>query len=72
MTGLTADYHFEVFYGVSGNSHGWWDNRRAESLGYRQADSADPWIAALEAKTLGDPLADAHQGGVYVRDEYTP
>jgi len=69
--GLTADYHFEIVYGVSRNSRSWWDNRRAEALGYTPVDSADGWADRLKALTLHDALADARQGGTYVRDEFT-
>ena len=68
--GLHADYHFEIVYGVSRNTRSWWDNRRAEALGYAPADSADDWIARLECKMLGDALADERQGGLYVSNEF--
>jgi uronate dehydrogenase len=64
--GLTADYRFEIVYGISRNRLAWWDNARAFELGYAPADSADPWIPALVKEALGDPLADALQGGRYV------
>lgn len=64
--GLTAEYRFEIVYGISRNRLAWWDNARAYELGYAPADSADAWIPALADKSLGDPLADALQGGSYV------
>jgi uronate dehydrogenase len=67
--GLTADYHFELVYGVSRNQRSWWDNSRAHALGYAPRDSADPWISALQDKTLSDPMADRLQGGLYVTHE---
>ena len=45
--GLTADYESEIVYGVSANSRSWWDNSRAEALGYRPQHSADSYAAAL-------------------------
>lgn len=69
--GLTADYHFEIVYGVSRNTRSWWDNRRAESLGYAPVDSADAWADKLGDKLLGDALADRLQGGKYARNEFT-
>lgn len=64
--GLTADYSFEIVYGVSRNRLAWWNNARAYELGYAPADSADAWIEALKARTLDHPLADSLQGGRYV------
>jgi uronate dehydrogenase len=64
--GLTADYSFEIVYGISRNRLAWWGNARAYELGYAPADSADPWIDSLASKTLGHPMADSLQGGRYV------
>ncbi len=69
--GLEADYLFEIVYGVSANARSWWDNSRAEALGYRPQYSADSYAAALAAQTEGDPLAERYQGGKYVASEFT-
>lgn len=63
--GLTADYHCEVVYGVSANSASWWDNRRAEALGYRPRHSADRFAAALALRRSDDPVAERYQGGLF-------
>jgi uronate dehydrogenase len=68
--GLTADFHFELVYGVSRNQRCWWDNARAYTLGYEPRDSADGWIDALRDKTLPPGLAEEKQGGRYVLEEW--
>jgi len=68
--GLEADYLHEIVYGVSANSRSWWDNARAEALGYRPRHSADGFIAALSQKTESDPIAERYQGGTYCAIEY--
>ena len=58
-----------VVYGVSDNARTWWDNTSARHLGYRPADSSEPFRAALEAANPapdpGDPAA-LFQGGGFV------
>lgn len=66
--GLTADYHHEVVYGVSANSATWYDNHRAESLGYKPRHSADVFAAALASKTTNNPVAERYQGGSFAAD----
>ncbi len=61
--GLQADYHHDVVYGVSHNAASWWDNRRAEALGYRPRHSADAWAAALVGQRSDDAVAELYQGG---------
>jgi uronate dehydrogenase len=65
--GLTADYVFEVVYGVSANARSFWDNRNAWRLGYRPQDSADAHAPRFEAPGTDD-LAALFQGGPYVLD----
>jgi uronate dehydrogenase len=69
--GLTADYHFEVVYGVSNNTKSFWDNRNAERLGYHPQDSAAPWTAALSDKIFANPVAETFQGGTYCAAGFT-
>ncbi len=69
--GLTADYHFEIAYGVSDNAASWWDNRRAEALGYQPQDSADKWQEALAAVIETNPIARRYQGGSFAADGYS-
>ncbi|KNZ30691.1 MAG: hypothetical protein AD742_21570 [Methylibium sp. NZG] len=63
--GLQADYHHEIVYGVSANSASWYDNHRAEALGYKPRHSADPFAAALAAVRSNDPVAERYQGGSF-------
>lgn len=63
--GLTADYLCDVVYGVSANSASWYDNRRAEALGYRPQHSADPFAAALAGVKTDNPVAERYQGGTF-------
>jgi uronate dehydrogenase len=63
--GLQADYHHEIVYGVSANSASWYDNHRAEALGYRPRHSADRFAAALAAIRSDSPVAERYQGGSF-------
>ena len=66
--GLTADYQHEIVYGVSDNSATWYNNRRAEELGYRPRHSADVFAAELAGKVTQDPVAERYQGGSFAAD----
>ena len=66
--GLTAEYHHEIVYGVSANSATWYDNRRAEALGYHPRHSADKYAAALASKVTDNPVAERYQGGSFAAD----
>ena len=66
--GLTADYHHEIVYGVSANSTTWYDNSRAEALGYHPRHSADIFGAALADKVTDNPVAERYQGGSFAAD----
>ena len=68
--GLTADYLFEIVYGVSANSRSWWDNGNAERLGYRPKDDSERFASKVAAIGDGDPVSDALQGGAFAGREY--
>lgn len=68
--GLDADYDNEIVYGASGNARSWWDNSRAEALGYKPAHSADKFTEQLEAQTSSDPVAERFQGGAFAAAEF--
>ncbi len=70
--GLTADLTHEIVYGVSANSASWWDNSRAEALGYKARHSADGFKHQLISKRSDSPIAEKYQGGTYVSDGYVP
>jgi uronate dehydrogenase len=69
-SGLEADYLFEIVYGVSANTRGWWDNANAERLGYRPQDDSERFAAKVEEIGDGDPVSDALQGGAFAGREY--
>jgi uronate dehydrogenase len=68
--GLTADYVYEVVYGVSDNPRSWWDNSNAERLGYAPQDSAETFAGTYEAAVSNDPIEEAFQGGSFVSREF--
>jgi uronate dehydrogenase len=65
------DIRHEIFYGISDNARGWWDNAAAFRFGYRpQGRAEDHRDAALAADTKPDPVGDWYQGGPYCSDEF--
>jgi uronate dehydrogenase len=68
------DIRFEIFYGASDNEAAWWDNSRAQSLGYRPVGKAEAYRAHAEAeqgKIRPDPVGDLFQGGSFCSAEFT-
>ena len=67
------EIHFEVVYGVSANTRTWWDNSRAEALGYRPQDDSEIYADEVLAKEPlhepGDPQ-HIYQGGAFVGLEF--
>lgn len=61
--GLTADYRFEIVYGMSDIDEGYWDNSNAFRLGYRPADQPE----SFRADEI-DQTRYAFQGGSYATD----
>lgn len=68
--GLTADYVYEIVYGVSNNPRSWWDNSNAERLGYDPQDSAEAFAERLQTAVSDDPIEEAFQGGSFVSREF--
>lgn len=65
---------FEILYGASDNAASWWDNSRAQKLGYRPAGKAEEFRAhaeAEQAKIGPDPVGDVFQGGAFCSAEFT-
>ena len=63
----------EIFYGVSDNDRGFWDNSAAFRYGYRpEGRSEDHRDAALaaQAKLPSDPVGDWYAGGPFCTDEF--
>jgi uronate dehydrogenase len=65
---------FEIVYGISGNQRAWYDNSNAVRLGYRPQDDSEEYAAETLAreKPSGDPIAEAHQGGIFCTAEEVP
>lgn len=64
---IEADVHYEIVYGVSANTRRWWRDASAERLGYRPQDDAETFAARFAERDAAadDPVALAHQGGVF-------
>jgi len=68
------DIKFEIVYGISGNKRAWYDNSNAYRLGYKPQDDSEVYAAEVLAaeKPSSDPIAEAHQGGVFCTAEDVP
>ena len=67
------DIRFEIFFGVSDNERGWWDNAAAFRYGYRPTGRAEDHVAAALAAQkalLPDRIADWYQGGPFCSAEF--
>lgn len=69
-TGLAADYVYEIVYGISRNTRAFWDNSNAYRLGYDPQDNAETYAGEVAGKMIGNPIADAFQGGSFVTPEF--
>jgi uronate dehydrogenase len=68
------DIRYEIFYGISDNARGWWDNSAAYRLGYRPQGRAEEHrdeALAAQAKLATDPIAEWYQGGPFCSDEFS-
>ena len=67
------DLRYEIFYGVSANSRGWWNNEAALRYGYKpSADSETMLQIALDGQATqpNDPVGDHYQGGGFASQEF--
>ena len=67
------DIRYEIFFGVSDNARGWWDNEAAFRHGYRPQGKSEDFrdeALAAQAKLTTDPIAEWFQGGPFCSDEY--
>jgi uronate dehydrogenase len=67
------DLRYEVFYGVSGNDRGWWDNEAAFRYGYKPSGNSETMrdqALAAEKDRKPDPVGDYLQGGWFASLEY--
>lgn len=59
-----------IIFGMSDNAVTWWDNARANHIGYQPQDSSDIFRDAVYARTSQPDLADPavqFQGGAFVK-----
>ena len=73
QVGLEAELHFEIVYGASNNTRTWWDNSRAEALGYRPLDDSEAYaeeVLAEEPPHAPDDPQHRYQGGAFVGLEF--
>lgn len=66
--------HFDIVYGVSDNTRGWYDNSHARRLGYKPKDDAERYARDVLARepSGGDPTAEKYQGGIFTVVESVP
>jgi uronate dehydrogenase len=67
------DLHYEIFYGASDNTRGWWDNAVAYRYGYKPTGDAETMVdvaRAGQAKLAPDPVGDHYQGGGFASQEF--
>ncbi len=67
------ELQYEIVYGASDNTRGWWDNSAAYRLGYRPSGDSETMVAdayAGQAKTPPDPVGDRFQGGPFCSAEF--
>ena len=60
-------------YGVSDNARSWYDNSRAEALGYNPSGRSEDYAKAVLASDQGqgDTPSEFYQGGTFCGAEYT-
>jgi uronate dehydrogenase len=68
---------FQIVWGVSANTRGYWDNNSADHggnpLGYRPQHNAEDYAAEIVGKPNPlDPVAQRHQGGSFASFDFTP
>jgi len=68
------EIHFEIVYGVSKNTRGWYDNSNAYRLGYQPQDDSEAYAEEVlrRESSGGDPRAERYQGGVFTVAEEVP
>jgi uronate dehydrogenase len=67
------DIRYEIFFGASDNTVGWWDNEAAFRYGYRPSGRSEEHrdaALAAQAKLPPDPIGDWYQGGPFCSDEH--
>lgn len=70
----TPNLHFDIIYGVSDNTRGWWDNNGAARIGYEPRDNAEIFAAEILGRAVpedGDAVALRLQGGHFAAHEFS-
>ncbi len=66
------EIRYETIYGMSNNVRGWWDNQRAQELGYVPKHASEEFAAKIMAvQETADAIADRYQGGTFCAMEYS-
>ena len=63
---ISPDLGFEIVYGVSANTRGWWDLGSGRRLGYEARDNAEDFVGEVEDLPVGE-----FQGGPKFTDPST-
>jgi uronate dehydrogenase len=67
------DLRYEIFYGVSANTRGWWDNAVAYRYGYKPTGDSETMLQHArdgQARRAPDPIGDHYQGGPFASAEF--
>jgi uronate dehydrogenase len=67
------DLVYEVVYGMSENERAWWDNGRAQALGYKPEGESEAFaeaVLAAQASLPKDAVGDYFQGGPFCSQEF--
>ncbi|HEY1383205.1 MAG TPA: NAD(P)-dependent oxidoreductase, partial [Dongiaceae bacterium] len=67
------DLRYEIFYGVSANTRGWWDNAVAYRYGYKPTGDSETMLQLArdgQARRAPDPIGDHYQGGPFASAEF--
>lgn len=67
------DLRYEIFYGASDNSRGWWDNATAYRYGYKPSGDSETMLQVAldgQAQQRADPVGDHYQGGHFASQEF--
>lgn len=71
MVGLSAEYVYEIVYGVSRNTRSFWDNSNAFRLGYDPQDDAERFAEAVGQIAQANALDEKYMGGGFVTPDFS-
>ena len=67
------DLYYEIFYGASDNTRGWWENSAAYRYGYKPTGDSETMLDVAregQARKKPDPVGDYYQGGHFASQEF--